>query len=160
MKTPHDDKIDAFAYSLAREGKPEYLPQLYETEDEPEAEPVEWPKENPLLNLKPLPEIKETDDIIDLFGQTAEAKRQTMKAAEELAALAYACEELQPIIESLAEMLKPVLAEIADIIEEMLNLYPNKRVKHLAKHAKKARTRKKNINRIIKHLTTAQSGPR
>lgn len=33
--------------------------------------------------------------------------------------------------------------------------YPNKRVKHLTKHAKKARTRKKNINRIIKDITTA-----
>ena len=38
-------------------------------------------------------------------------------------------------------------------VDYAYSLYPNKRVKHLAKHSKKARVRKKNRKRIIKELT-------
>lgn len=126
------------------------LPQLYKTEPEPEIEDEPWPKVNP--HLKPLPEIEETDDIINLFGQASEIERQTWEAAEQLATLAATAKALQPIIESLAEMLQPVIKAIAELLPRIIDLYPNKRVIHLAKHGKKARTRKKNINRIIKYF--------
>lgn len=135
---------------MSREN-PEYLPQLYKIEGVDLAEPEEWPKENPFLNLKPLPEIEETDDIINLFGQASEIERQAYKAAEMLVTLAYAFKALQPIIEAIAETLRPTIKAIGELTEQIIDLYPNKRVLHLAKHGK-PRTRKKNINRIIKYF--------
>lgn len=41
---------------------------------------------------------------------------------------------------------------ILGIYNDMLDMCPNKRVVHLAKHARKLRTRKKNFNRVIKIL--------
>ena len=149
MKTPYDDKIAEAARELRGEEKEPYLPQLYKIEGVDLAEPEQWPKENPFLKLKPLPEIEETDDIINLFGQASEIERQTREAAEALATLAAAAKMLSPIIEALSEALRPVIKAIADVLEQIINLYPNKRVIHLAKHGK-GRTKKKNINRILK----------
>lgn len=56
---------------------------------------------------------------------------------------------LTPIIKKIAEMLPPIIETIVDVMEQIIELYPNKRVVHLAKHAKKERVRKKNINRIM-----------
>lgn len=50
------------------------------------------------------------------------------------------------------ERLDSSLKDIADKMRYVLNKlgsYPNKRVRHLAFHAKKKRTRKKNINRMM-----------
>lgn len=153
-KTPYDEKIAEAARELSGEEKPAYLPQLYTIEgvDLAEAEPEQWPKENPFLNLKLLPEIpeiEETDDIKNFVGQALRVERQTREAADALAALAYACEALQPIIEMIAETLPPIIETIADVMAQIIELYPNKRVVHLAKHARKERVRKKNIKRII-----------
>ena len=101
--------------------------------------------------LKPLPEIEETDDIINLYGQASEIERQTWKAAEALAILAEAAKTLCPIIETIAETLRPIIAKVGDVLEQIINVYPNKRVIYLAKHGKR-RTRKKNINRIKKYF--------
>lgn len=150
-KTPYDDKIAEAARMLSGEEKPAYLPQLYEIEGVDLAEPEEWPKENPFLNLKPLPEIEETDDIINLFGQASEIERQAYKAAEMLVTLAYAFKALQPIIEAIAETLRPTIKAIGELTEQIIDLYPNKRVIHLAKHGK-PRVRKKNIKRILKYF--------
>lgn len=51
-----------------------------------------------------------------------------------------------------AEFLRTLAAalEIARRCVEIFNNYPNKRVKHLALHAKKLRTRKKNARRIAR----------
>ena len=131
MKTPHDDKIDAFAYSLARgTGGNSAALQLYETEDEPAADPVQWPKENPHL---------QRSDLNADFPELA-------LCIEKLA------EMIPPIIETIVELLPLYIGAIRDLSERTLTLYPNKRVLHLAKHGKKARTRKKNINRIKKHF--------
>lgn len=58
-------------------------------------------------------------------------------------------ETITPLIKTIAEMLPPILEKIGDAMAQIIELYPNKRVVHLAKHAKKERVRKKNINRII-----------
>ena len=152
-KTPYDDKIAEAARMLSGEEKPAYLPQLYEIEgvDLAEPEPEQLPKENPFLNLKPLPEIEETDDIINLFGQALEIERQAYKAAEMLATLANAFKALQPTIEAIAETLWPTIKALVELTEQMIDLYPNKRVVHLAKHGK-PRVRKKNIKRILKYF--------
>lgn len=156
IKTPYDDKIAETARMLSGEEKPAYLPQLYKIEGVDLAEPEPWPKENPYL--KPLPEIKETDNIINLYGQASEIERQTWEAAEALATLAAAAKTLQPIIEEIAAALKPVIKAIADVLEQIINLYPNKRVIYLAKHGKE-RTRKKNVKRILKWFNEQAKAP-
>ena len=148
MKTPYADKIAEAERLLREEEKPAYLPQLYKIEGVDLAEPETWEKVNP--HLKPLPEIKETDDIINLYGQASEIERQTLKAAETLATFAAGVKKTISIIENLANTLKPIIKAVADLCEQIINLYPNKRVIYLATHGK-PRTRKKNINRISKY---------
>lgn len=125
------------------------LPQLYKTEPEPEAEPVQWPKENPYL--KPLPEIEETDNMADFNAQIEKLQRAAREAAENISrAIIAASEALRPIIKRLSETLSPILASL-DFYSKIYECYPNKRVIYLAKHGKK-RVRKKNINRIKKYF--------
>ena len=129
----------------------QYLPQLYKTEPEPlpEPEPEPWPKENPYL--KPLPEIEETDNIADFNAQIEKIKAAAYEAAEKLGqAFIAASEAFRPIVERISETLSPILASL-DTYSKIFDCYPNKRVKHLAKHGK-GRTRKKNINRILKYF--------
>ena len=158
MRTPHDDKIDAFLYAKPHENN--ILPQLYEIE-EPEEEPAEeWPKENPhLIKPLPLPEPPENllgitpEDRAELEGQYA----KIIKARDEM------CELLRPIYESIVDVLKPILNNIletlrpiceaiGDVMEQIIDLYPNKRVIYLSKHGKNKRIRKKNITRILKYF--------
>lgn len=126
------------------------LPQLYEIEAEPLPEEEPWPKENPFL-IKPLPEIEETDNISDFSAQIEKLKWAALEAAEKLGrAITAACEALTPTLERLSAALSSILAGL-DPYLKIYECYPNKRVLYLAEHGKR-RTRKKNINRIIKDL--------
>ena len=134
MKTPHDDKIDALCYCLTPPEKNNFLPQLYETDPEPEAEPEQWPKENPytkpaldiLCNFEPL--VKGLQEVVATF-------------------------------EKLVETLMPILKAVDDVMKKIIDLYPDKRVIYLATHGKE-RTRKKNINRILKWYERQGRKPR
>lgn len=147
IKTPYDDKIAEALRELRGEEKRPYTPQLFKIEGADLSDPEQWTKATPYL--EPLPEIEETDEIINLFGQASEIERQTLKAAEAIATLAAAVKTLQPIFKTIAETLQPIIKTIGDLLEQIVNIYPNKRVIHLAKHGK-GRTKKKNINRILK----------
>lgn len=85
------------------------------------AEPEQQPKENPYS--KPALEI-----------------------SADFEAVAKGLQAVVAAFQRLMEALTPIRKELSEIIE----LYPNKRVVHLAKHARKERVRKKNINRILK----------
>lgn len=96
--------------------------------------------------------------FINEYEGIERAQRAEPKTPEEqLAAFAEAlrpvmkeiADTIQPIIKRLAEMLPPIIETLSDFWEQIIELYPNKRVVHLAKYAKKERVRKKNINRII-----------
>lgn len=132
MKTPYDDKIAEAARLLREEDNPAYLPQLYKIEgvDLAEAEPEPWPKENPYLK----PAVNISADFEPLIKGLARVASAFAKMVEKI----NAC---LPIITK----------AVACISETAINLYPNKRVIHLAKHGK-GRTRKKNINRILKYF--------
>lgn len=54
--------------------------------------------------------------------------------------------------ECIAKMSKEAIMAICGIREAVLRCCPNKRVAHMAFHAKKPRTRKKNFNRAIRIL--------
>ena len=116
---------------------------------------------------------------INEYEGIEKAKSCTPDQEEELrlAIEAYGCavrefaELLTPIIEAAAQMLRPIVEIVKQIIppvcdlvvdtmEQIIELYPNKKVVHLAKHAKKERVRKKNINRIKKWIEEQQKRPR
>lgn len=140
MKTPYDDKIAEAARELSGEEKPAYLPQLYKIEGVDLAEPEQWPKENPYI--KPDQEAALQEGLEKLV-------QGLQKMAELLApALAVIMEAFGKI----AQQASAALKLIAETSETIIEQYPNKRVLHLAKHGKKARTRKKNINRIKKYF--------
>lgn len=136
MKTPHDDKIDAFWYSLTATEKNNFLPPLYEIEgvDLAEAEPEQWPKENPY-----------TKPVLDILCDF----EPLVKGLQEVASL----------LETLMEKIKPILNEVFDLVKKAIDLYPDKRVIYLATHGK-GRTRKKNINRILKWYERQGRKPR
>lgn len=127
-KTPFDDKITEAARMFIGEGNTAHLPQLYEIEgvDLAEAEPEQWPKKNP--------SIPPARDTMDAFAYACDALVK-VGAAVASATAAFA---------KLAEAVRAYNERTAAALEN----YPNKRVVHLAKHAKKKRVRKKNINRI------------
>lgn len=90
-----------------------------------------------------------------------ELSEESIKAFEDFgAALAQAYELAREILEKIAEAIKniidalmPIIADIAERsikLLKMIETFPNKRVIHLATHGKR-RTRKKNINRILKY---------
>ena len=123
----------------------QYLPQLYETDPEPLPEDEPWPKENPYIIMTP--ELKEA-----IKNYNAKIERVKEKVTEMVTPIIKAFAEiLTPIIEHINEALPSIVKACADVIEDIIDLYPNKRVIYLAKHGKK-RVRKKNINRIKKYF--------
>lgn len=73
-------------------------------------------------------------------------KKRTPEEKARKEAVAKGLQAVVAAFQRLMETLTPICKELSEIIE----LYPNKRVVHLAKHARKERVRKKNINRILK----------
>lgn len=106
--------------------------------------------------------INEYEGIENAKILTASQEEELQRAYEELAAYARELVELlQPAIEAVAqavkqcaELIKQAIPTVLDfvvvIMAQIIELYPNKRVVHLAKHARKERVRKKNINKILK----------
>lgn len=75
------------------------------------------------------------------------------KQQEAIQAFNEAVENLKnAILEVLTPLLDNILKFINKMWDAVLHVYPNKKVLNLALHHPKKRTRKKNINRIIKWL--------
>jgi len=149
MKTPFDDKISEAARELSGEEKP-YLQQLYKIEgvDLAEEEPEQWPKENPYRGWADLHAA-----LVDLGRATAAATNAFTIFVGSLGE--YAKREAERV----EKEGRPKRNDAVDVVQYYHNsrpwsyyvarmLYPNKRVLHLAEHAKKERVRKKNLNRI------------
>jgi len=84
-------------------------------------------------------------------------REQTAAAYEEGTStddFARAFEEFMRAFEKWADELN----ELKNLVFDILDEYPNKRVKHLAIYATKERTRKKNLNRVIKWALNKRSG--
>lgn len=82
-----------------------------------------------------------------------------MTENEELTKALEEAEAIKQLAEFVAEVIRAVAEVIKEVWAAIINAYPNKRVVHLAKHAKKERTRKRNINRIIKWIEREQRKP-
>ena len=75
------------------------------------------------------------------------------EAREALHPLVMALERAWDYCKTIAQEAFAVIArwqEAQSLVDELIKECPNRRVKHLAKHGKKYRTRIKNINRAVK----------
>lgn len=91
----------------------------------------------------------------------SEALENFNKAFDEI--IKSLVEALKPVIEAVTktvfEQIRPVMNVIVEGFRYYCKHYDNKRVVHLALHAKKARVRNKNRNRIFNaYLTALQRG--
>lgn len=100
------------------------LPQPYKTE----------PEDAP----QPLPE--QLDTVEDAFEKFAERLKE---------AFAPFLDILTQCVKTVTEQITALIPHIDNALKKIIDLYPNKRVIYLAKHGK-GRTKKKNINRILK----------
>ena len=117
-------------YPCAGEGL-RYLGSIYEAEslEETEETAEPWPKENPWL-------IKQAQEAT--FTGTTTALAEAFKAVGDVAA-------------NLTETFNLLWTTVKRAFD-LYSRYPNKRVRPLALHAKKQRTRKKNMRRIARDL--------
>lgn len=67
-----------------------------------------------------------------------------------------AIDAVMEVFNRIAEVIRPIAEWVVEFFNTtwnaMISTYANKRVKHLAFHAKKHRTRKKNLHRMQKDL--------
>jgi hypothetical protein len=133
------------------------LHALEETEEmEQEQEEIQWPKENPYIKAAEpaefTAETKIDPDIAEMF--MAPDVREGFAALGR--ALAQFGEALGKVVRAAADCIVAIArgADIAQLlkaaeVKAALKEAPP-RVRHLAKHGKKYRTRKKNINRALR----------
>lgn len=121
---------------------PEGPQQLYPLDEIPYTEEAEtdWPKENPYLKTATSGALSAK---ILLSPETAKAFTELCKACKQAAeALGRACRAAVDFAGELCSLVEFEKQREAAIVERA-----SPRVRHLAKYGKKARTRKKNINR-------------
>ena len=84
-----------------------------------------------------------TDEQLEALSRFTESLTETWRDI---------CGRMARWLEHLADALTPVLDALARYHNDLARLEecPNRRVVHLAKHAKKARTRKKNLRRAMR----------
>lgn len=137
----------------------ELLPQLYTLDEETdiEAEGEEWPKANPYI--KPTTgdtftaEVKIDPAVAEAFTAFGAACKQTADALFKLTRAAVDCVVAIYRGIDIAQLLKAAKVQAA------LKEAPP-RVRHLAQHGKKHRTRKKNINRALREHQRRQKHDR
>lgn len=82
---------------------------------------------------------------------------------EQMQLLQDVVEKIQEIIETIKEIVVDIIKQIAKAFSDVwdafvISVYANGKVKHLCLHAKKHRTRKKNLHRITKDFMKLLSG--
>ena len=92
----------------------------------------------------------EPDGSYSLSGHVTEVEYMTED--NDIPETTVSISGLEASFTALAKVSKDVMLAITGVYEAVINCCPDKRVVHLALHAKKARTRKKNRNRAIKIL--------
>ena len=68
----------------------------------------------------------------------------------QIEAIEKVAELVRELVDHIVELVKSAYAIICRVVKKLLEMYNNKRVIHLATKHKKARVRKKNINRLSK----------
>lgn len=86
---------------------------------------------------------EQIDVIVDAFTKLADTIKEVIQEIAE--------KVIKPLVESLTSYFK-------SLWNSLIPTYSNSRVKHLAYHAKKYRTRKKNLHRMQKDFIRLLSG--
>lgn len=84
------------------------------------------------------------------FTEISEAEFTTEPSADDLSVLSRSFSEVSFSTELVANAFTRFIHAISGITQYLKDICPNKRVVHLAFHAKKERTRKKNYGRMIR----------
>lgn len=92
----------------------------------------------------------EPDGSYSLLGHVTEV--ECMTEDNDISVPVVSLADLEASFTAIAKVTKDVILAITGVYEAVINCCPDKRVVHLALHAKKPRTRKKNLNRAIKIL--------
>lgn len=91
--------------------------------------------------------IAHADDNFDDISKNSEVF--PFSSPEQYSSLKLNSDSFLTLSASISKLTKAILTWKEEV-SKAVRLYPNKRVVHLALYAKKSRTRKKNINRIVK----------
>lgn len=94
----------------------------------------------------------EPDGSYSLLGHVTEVECMTEAEDNDISETIVSIRGLEASFTATAKVTKDVMLAITGIWNAVMNCCPNKRVVHLALHAKKARARKKNLNRAIRIL--------
>lgn len=95
-----------------------------------------------MQKLREAGEIGDAEAVVEAFRELNEAMA---RAFEQFA------DALAVVVKGVVAILEEVKAAYKEFLKLLLEVFPNKRVLHLARYGK-GRTKKKNINRIIKWL--------
>lgn len=94
----------------------------------------------------------EPDGSYSLLGHVTEVECATEAEDNDISEAVASLSNLEASFTAIAKVTKDVMLAITGVYEAVINCCPDKRVVHLALHAKKARTRKKNRNRAFRIL--------
>lgn len=94
----------------------------------------------------------EPDGSYSLLGHVTEVECVTEAEDNDISEAVVSLSNLEASFAATARVSKEVIIAITGVRAAIIKCCPNKRVVYLALHARKARTRKKNLNRAIKIL--------
>lgn len=94
----------------------------------------------------------EPDGSYSLVGHITNVECVTEAENNDISEAVASLSNLEASFTAIAKVYKEAILAITGVRDTIIKCCPNKRVVYLALHAKKARTRKKNLNRAIKIL--------
>ena len=93
--------------------------------------------------------ISNPDGTTSPFGRINDAEIETTSTVEDDPAYIPYLGGYETTIEGICKFYKNALMYLTGVSQLAIDMCPNRKVVHLAKHAKKRRARKKNLNRAI-----------
>ena len=93
--------------------------------------------------------ILNSDETTSPFGRINGAEIETTPTVEDEHVYIPNIGDYEATIEGICKFYKNALMYLTGVSQLAIDMCPNRKVVHLAKHAKKRRARKKNLNRAI-----------
>lgn len=94
----------------------------------------------------------EPDGSLSLLGHVTDTSVECSGEDNDISVPVVSLVDLEDSFTTLVKVTKDVMLAITGVYEAVINCCPDKRVAHLALHGKKAKTRKKNRNRVFRIL--------
>ena len=93
--------------------------------------------------------ILNSDETTSPFGRINDAEIETISTVKDDPVYIPYLEDYETTIEVVCKFYKNALMYLTGVSQLAIDMCPNRKVVYLAKHAKKRRARKKNLNRAI-----------